>query len=336
MDCNKTDNSIDFVLLWVNGDDPDWLEQFNLYAHHLDGDKRKCRFRDWDLLRYIFRAFEEYTPWVRRVHFVTWGHLPSWLNIAHTKLNIVKHSDFLDESILPVFSCNPIEINLHKIPGLAEKFVYFNDDMFILKAMSSAKFFKAGLPRDIMALDVISDSPIAHIKINDIQVIQRHFNKMSVVRHNFFKIFNHKYRFREIVKTLLLSPWPAITGFFDQHQPQPFLKSTYSEVWQKESSVLQRTAGSKIRSCNDVNQYLFRYWQLCKGSFYPASYSRYYSNLLSGYDDAAIFNRKIVSGKYEMVCINDNIADDKIFSQCREMIDKAFRQILPSKSSFEV
>ena len=36
-------------------------------------DDRKERYRDWDLLRYWFRGVERFAPWVRRIHFVTWG-----------------------------------------------------------------------------------------------------------------------------------------------------------------------------------------------------------------------------------------------------------------------
>src|SRR5699024_7558473 len=92
---------------------------------------------------------EEFAPWVNQIHFVTWGHLPSWLNTKHPKLNIVKHENFLNVENLPVFNSRAIEINLHKIPNLAEQFVYFNDDMFITKPVSETDFFKDGLPRDV-------------------------------------------------------------------------------------------------------------------------------------------------------------------------------------------
>jgi hypothetical protein len=114
---------IDFVLPWVNGDDPEWLAQFDLHTPEIFGDKRKCRYRDWGNLQYLFRAFERCTPWVRKIHFVTWGHLPGWLNVAHEKLNIVRHSDFLPHENLPVFSSHPIEINMHRIASLADRFV---------------------------------------------------------------------------------------------------------------------------------------------------------------------------------------------------------------------
>jgi glycosyltransferase involved in cell wall biosynthesis len=79
-------NCIDFIVIWVDGDDPKWQEEFNRYAFNLDGDKKKSRFRDWDNLRYLFRAFEVFTPWVHKIHFVTWGHLPPWLRTNHSPI----------------------------------------------------------------------------------------------------------------------------------------------------------------------------------------------------------------------------------------------------------
>ena len=48
---------IDFVILWVNGNDPKWKDELAQYSKENSGDKSKIRFRDWDNLQYIFRAF---------------------------------------------------------------------------------------------------------------------------------------------------------------------------------------------------------------------------------------------------------------------------------------
>ena len=56
-----------------------------------------------------------------------------WLNTKHPKLNIVCHEDFIPQKFLPTFNSHTIEWNFHRIPGLTEQFVYFNDDMFLLK-----------------------------------------------------------------------------------------------------------------------------------------------------------------------------------------------------------
>ena len=121
-------SDIDFIIPWVDGSDPEWLSSYNRYApaekriSHADAE----RYRDWGLLRYWFRGVEKFTPWVRKIHFVTCGQLPDWLNLNAPKLNYVKHEDYIPKEYLPVFSSHPIELNMHRIEGLSEKFVYFN------------------------------------------------------------------------------------------------------------------------------------------------------------------------------------------------------------------
>ncbi len=124
---------VDFVVTWVDGNDPVWQAEKAKYSPAKTSDARTSRYRDWDNMQYWFRAVEKFAPWVRKVHFVTYGHLPKWLNTNNPKLHIVNHKDFIPSKYLPIFNVNPIELNLHRIEGLAERFVYFNDDMFLLQ-----------------------------------------------------------------------------------------------------------------------------------------------------------------------------------------------------------
>jgi len=330
-------NEIDFVILWVDGADKEWQEQFDLHAGSLAGDKRNCRYRDWGNLRYIFRGFEIFTPWVRKIHFVTWGHLPPWLNVEHPKLEIVNHRDFLDEKHLPVFNCNPLEVNLHRIAGLSEKFVYFNDDTFILKPLSEHYFFKGSLPRDMLVFNCIFMDTISHIRLNDIQIVDKMFNKREVIRRHFFKIFNIRYGLHQL-RSLFLLPWPQITGFYDPHQPQPFLKSIFEEVWTHEKSVLEKTTSSRFRSRDDVNQYLIRYWQLLKGDFHPRSFSD--TATIPVYDLSAFETASsiIKKRKYRMLCINDELDDvtEEVFNLHKMILIDALESVLPDKSLFEI
>ncbi|HML78468.1 Stealth CR1 domain-containing protein [Geobacter sulfurreducens] len=332
-----TSDGIDFVVLWVDGNDSEWQEAFDTYASTPDGDKRQCRYRDWGNLRYMFRGFEVFTPWVRKIHFVTWGHLPPWLNVGHKKLNIVTHADFLDAENLPIFNCNPMEVNLHKIRGLSEKFVYFNDDTFILKPVAEDYFFKNGLPRDIFVFNAIFMDTISHIRLNAIQIANRQFRKREVLGKHFFKIFNLRYGLHQI-RSVLMLPWPQITGFYDTHQPQPFLKSTFDEVWKFVGQTLEATTRSRFRSRDDINQYLFRYWQLLTGNFSPRSFSDTATipvHNLSDMDKASLLIKK---RNKTMLCINDELNDVSVnmFNDHKSKIIDAFEMILPNKSSFEV
>ena len=78
---NLKESAIDFVIPWVDGNDPEWRSEKNVYCGNnksssSEKDIRDERYRDWDNLQYWFRGVEKFTPWVRKIHFVTWGHLP--------------------------------------------------------------------------------------------------------------------------------------------------------------------------------------------------------------------------------------------------------------------
>ncbi len=114
---------IDFVVTWLDGNDPAWQTECKEYYKDEKGiDMSISRMRDWDNLHYWFRCVEKFAPWVRTIHLVTWGHFPKWLNTNAPKLNIVKHSDFIPQEYLPTFSTFPNTLNTHRIENLAEHF----------------------------------------------------------------------------------------------------------------------------------------------------------------------------------------------------------------------
>ena len=139
---------IDFVITWVDGSDKKWLEEKRKYDNSIDVDDSINRYRDWDNLKYWFRGVEKFAPWVNKIYFITYGHLPKFLNTSHEKLVIVNHEDFIDKKNLPLFNSNAIEFNLKNINDLSENFVLFSDDVFILDKVKTTDFFKNDLPCD--------------------------------------------------------------------------------------------------------------------------------------------------------------------------------------------
>ena len=82
--------------------------------------------------RYSLRSIEKFAPWILKVFIVTNGQVPDWLDANHPKVQIIPHElIFPNKSVLPTFSSSAIEMNLHRIPGLSEHFIYFNDDVFL-------------------------------------------------------------------------------------------------------------------------------------------------------------------------------------------------------------
>ncbi len=94
---------IDFIINWVDGVDPNWLAEKkkwecieNQTVSKSDDSNSACRYRSNDeLLRYWFRSVEKFAPWVNKIHFVTCGQKPCWLNESHPKLHMVNHEDYI-------------------------------------------------------------------------------------------------------------------------------------------------------------------------------------------------------------------------------------------------
>ncbi len=328
--------NIDFVVLWVDDTDKEWLKRKAFYSHNEYNDN-DMRFRDWGFLPYWFRAVEKYAPWVRKIHFVTEGHLPAWLNTDHPKINIVKHSDFMPADVLPTFNSSAIEIYINRIPGLSEKFVFFNDDMYLNCEVGPDYFFEKGLPRDMLALQPVVANPtnptMTHIFTNNSIALSLHFDKKKNMKAQKTSYFKLGYPIKNFVYNGLEMTFPRFTGFYTQHGPSPFLKSTFREVWESEKEALDRTGHNRFRSDTDVNQYLFREWQKLSGKFVPTNIERDFSYMEMGRDDRNIAEC-IENGRKKVICINDAKVVD--FEKTRKIIGAAFEKSFPEPSSFEL
>ncbi len=328
---------IDFVIPWVDNTDKEWQKQKEIYSSNIiDESNSDIRYRDWGLLKYLFRSIEENAPWVNNIYFVTCGQKPDWLDENNPKLKLIDHKDFIPSELLPTFNVNVIENNLFRIKDLEEHFVYFNDDQYIINKMKSEDFFHNGKPCDSFCFNTVSskssNNMIEHIILNDGEILGKYFNKKEVIKNNFFKIFNLKYKFSDNIKSLLLLPWKHFTGIQNQHIPTPYLKSKMKELWDKEYDLLYKSSSSKFRSKDDINIWLFRYWNLYEGNFYPRSTrkSKFYEIKSNNNELDKIIN----SNKYQLLCINDfdiNVNFDKVK---QDLINK-FEKRFPNKSSFE-
>lgn len=324
---------IDFVVLWVDGKDPLWQKEKEKWDPNFSAGA-KIRFRDWDNMQYWFRAVEKFTPWVNKIHFVTWGHLPAFLNKNHPKLHIANHSDFLPLDVLPTFSCNPLELNMHRIPGLEKQFVFFNDDMFIIRKLGEEAFFKNGKPCDQAIFNALipDGEQIFQFRANDMAIVNKHICKKEYIKKNFSKYYSLKYG-RELYRSIALTPWNQFTGFCDDHLPIAYLKETLEEVWNYESEILQATTRNRFRTSNDVTNWVFRYWRLAKGDFVPCKNR---GQLYEINDDSiSMIENVITSQKKSMICLNDS-DPNMDFDTLKERIKNAFDKILPEKSSFEI
>jgi hypothetical protein len=337
MNYSSCNSEIDIVVTWVDPSDPDWNA---LRVSHSKSEKYEevadfsvARHRDWDNLRYWFRGVEKFAPWVRKVHFITHGHLPVWLNVNHPKLNIVKHADYIDSKYLPTFNSRVIELNLPFISDLSEKFVLFNDDFFLIESVDPGDFFQHGFPCDAAILNAYSGGGLSPIQMNDLYLINNVYNKKRSISSNFFKWFNYRYRW-DLLRTMALLSWPNFTGFKDFHLPQPYLKSNLVKCWGLYTDPIKRTCFSKFRLKSDINHYLFRYNHLAKGEFRPFNCHRLGRYFQVNDEIAHYVAEHIINQKSSIVAINDGELND--FDSIKNIVNRALDHVLPDKSRYEL
>lgn len=292
---------MDVVITYVNGNDPVWKQDYEKYTNVPVMQKR---FRDWGTLKYLLRGIENRMPFVRNVYLVVShpSQVPEWVD--RKNLKIVLHRDIIPEEFLPTFNCNPIEMHLHRIPGLDEEYLYFNDDMFPVGDCKPEDFFRNGRP-------VIG--------------YYRHF----IAGNMYKKICRNSDRLAR--KALGLKP----SFFFTrpQHICSPMLKSQCEELYSMVEEQVRRTSASRTRTENDLNQYLFLDYMNYKGMVIREKISnKHFSVSVASPESLEAFLRK---PDRNLVCINDVHLSESRYEALHDAILNAFESVFPIKSKYE-
>ena len=339
-------DKIDLVLPWVDGADPAWLAEKRKYESGGLAEPRAggeanadCRYRDCGLLRYWFRAVDRFAPWANHVFFVTCGQKPDWLDESNPKLRLVNHTDYIPTDHLPTFHSDTIELNLHRIPDLSERFVLFNDDTFLLRPSKAEDFFRNGLP--VIPCDLglprwLGRTLASHIVVNNGGVLRQGLDVERLVWKNILKFADVRAlglgrAVKNIVSFAVNRTW--IPGTFG-HLPLPHLKSTFEEIWRAQPKVMERTSRSRFRIEDGVSHWLACAWDMVSGRFFPANEKRIGETFVLDERSLDRVCEAIRRQEYRQICVNDTdrIADpDRCFSE----VAGAFESVFPDKSSFE-
>lgn len=141
---------IDAVLTWVDGEDPAHVAKRKAYDPGFGAaGVEATRFASRDEIRFSLSALLKFAPWLRCIHIVTDGQTPAvveelWADPAmRARVKIVDHAVIYrgHEDLLPVFSSRSIETALYRIPDLAERYIYLNDDFFLIRPVQASDFF---------------------------------------------------------------------------------------------------------------------------------------------------------------------------------------------------
>ena len=243
---------IDAVYTWVDDADTAWAERARGAREALGRDAGELhtssmsgsRFRNRDELRYSLRSLERYAPFLRKVFLVTDRQRPPWLADVRSDIEVVDHRDIfpsLDD--LPTFNSRAIECHLHRIEGLSERFIYFNDDVLLCRATTPADYFDAA-GRPLVYLDrrdVVWDAGDA--------AFDRPVN--SAVRNS---------------SRLLESLGHARIQKRIDHVPYALRRSVMGEIWDRFPEALEASSSHPFRNPRDVKltSALFQYYLLAQ------------------------------------------------------------------------
>jgi hypothetical protein len=247
---------IDVVFSWVDGTDPAFLSSragWLVGARLGDGDGADARIRQIDELRYALRSVDQNAPWVRRIFIVTDTRLPDWLIAGHPKVTVVRASEhFSDPAALPTFNSHAVETQLHHIDGLAEHFLYCNDDMFFGRPVAASAFFTpAGISRFI-------ESPI---RIGGGAVGPGRSGHENAARNN---------------RRLLADRFGYLITRHLAHSPAPLRRSVLAELEAEFPFEFAATQASRFRSATDISvtNSLYHYYALLTGRAVPQESAR--------------------------------------------------------------
>ena len=291
---------MDIVITYVNGLDPEWQKS---YEKATSTPVLEKRFRDWGTLKYLMRGIETNMPFIRKVHLVVAqeSQVPEWVN--RENVNIVLHSDIIPAEFLPTFNCNPIEMHLHRINGLDEEYLYFNDDIFPLKPCKPTDFFEEknaflGMSRHLFALDMYK-----HICKNSSNTARKALNLK-----------------------------PSLCFLRPQHVCTPMFRSECEEVYKKvEKEIL--ASMTTTRESNNLNQYLFLDYMYLKGVLKNRRLSKKHISL--GIVSGNKLQKCLEHPTHQLICINDVQMSEEKFYCTQKVLLETFERILPQKSKFE-
>jgi hypothetical protein len=306
---------IDIVYLWVDGNDPKWQERKRIFTGKVSDTSEQNnlgRYVSNDELKYALRSTEKHAPWIRKIFIVTDDQKPEWLDTTNPKIQLVDHNEIMPLEILPCFNSSVIEYFLYKIPGLSERFLFANDDMFF-NANVSPDFFFASDGYPIVRL---KRRPLGkwHYRFELLikkpgQYNQSLVDAASIVEQKFGKYY------------------PG----YPHHNVDAYRKSDYhTAVEEVFTEQVKNTQHHRIRAFGDLQRLAFM--------FYVLAIEHGHLKYVGRRESKRILTHKSNLKKYidryqpKLFCLNDS---QRVTDEHRKKIKPFLEALFPVKSVFE-
>jgi hypothetical protein len=311
---------IDAVYTWVDGSDPDWRERKNAALRAQGAGElseiaaNDSRYANRDELRYSLRSLVCYAPWIRHVYLVSDDQLPPWLDVTHPMITVVRHREiFGDTGMLPTFNSHAIETRLHRIPGLAEHFIYINDDMFFGRPVVPNTFFHAnGIAKFFMSPAQLD---LGEATVRDTPVTAAGKNNRRLISEKFGRTISRKMR----------------------HVPYPLRRSVLEEIEAAAPDAVLGTAGHQFRHPADfsIPSSLQHYWSFLTSRAVPGSIRYTYADLTEPHTPVVLGS--MLARRYpEVFCLNDTDSADVPFDQQYALLTEFLPAYFPFRAPFEL
>jgi len=289
---------IDAVYTWVDSNNTEWIKQKNTFSENQKNESIDCSKARWTTtessyreLEFSIRSTRRFIPWIRNIYIVT--QRPQKMPYELSKelgVIYVHHDEIMPQDALPTFNSCAIETSLHKIKGLSEKFIYFNDDMIVNKQMEPSDFFK-------------NDKPIFRI------------SKMySFFLNNIILNFKNEKHIDQLIfsKDLLKN-----TFYIPIHQATPITKSLLINIEEKYNKQWNKTRYDKFRKSDNIIP-IYLALNVDRMSVYITNID----NIKEFVSFSRIYTIKNFN-PYHLICINTtSITDNKINRKYRQEIIK--------------
>ena len=305
----KNSFEVDIVYTWVNDKDPIWLKKRQKYINHelaCEGSNNKARFEDHNELYYSILSVKKYLPWVRNIYIVTDDQIPVWLG-NDKQIHIVNHKEIIDEKYLPTFNSHVIEANIHKINGLSEHFIYFNDDVMVARPLEKGHFFrKNGLTSIFVSLKSLKIMQEKGIVTATLQASK-----------NSNQILNKK--FGHIIDSPLV------------HTYVPLKKSSFIKYWNENKELIEPFLNNKYRGKNDLNMatFLIPWSMYLNGESVVTSEICYYFNIRSPHairQYEKLLHAKMYKTAPHSFCVNDFKTENSNVENFEEKLTKFLKK----------
>lgn len=291
---------MDIVIAYVDGQDPVWQNDYETY---MKTPVLAKRFRDWGTLPYLFRGIQYQMPFIENVFLVVSheSQVPAWVDRDNVK--VVLHKDYIPQEYLPTFNSTTISLFLHRIPGLGEQYLYFNDDIFPVGECRPEDYFRDG-----------------KVSIG----ISTHLFVTGMYKH-------HVKRSNQLARKSL---GKCQTPFFirPQHSCIPMLRDECEKVFQLQKAEILNSI-SRVRSNDNLNMSLYMSYMYYQGKVINKRISCKHVSMATVTPSG--IGSYILSPSKSFVCINDVSMTEEKYTEFRKAILDAFDKKFPHKSRFE-